>query len=438
MIQFDSWQKDFIQEKSHKILVSGRQTGKSEAQAYDNALYAINNPNTTALIISKTERQAEELLFKTLNYLQELAPKQVMTRGRDKLTKHRVGLKNGARVLCLPTGVAGEGIRFLTIHKLTVDEAQLINDEIYTAVTPMLLTTGGKISLSGTPQGKQGFFWKAYENKLNHYKVFHVNSEQVIKDREISEVWTEQRREGAIRHLDEEKNRMSAKEYAQEYLGQFIEDLRQFFSDEIIRKTCILKRNMLPRSMGYNVMGCDLARLGGDESTFEILNISQNSPIRQVENIIKKGLLTTQNEEVIVNLNDSWNLSKIGIDAGAGTLGVSIYDHLLNDVRTKRKVIAMNNRSVALDRDGKKRQRIFKEDMYDNLLSMMEKEQIDLLDDDELRASLKSVQWEIITKSNIPSKVRIFGNYTHIAEGLVRAAWLANKEKSLNINITYI
>jgi len=38
-------------------------------------------------------------------------------------------------------------------------------------------------------------------------------------------------------------------------------------------------------------------------------------------------LLTTQNEREILSLDLIWNPLKIGIDAGAGTLGVSVLDH---------------------------------------------------------------------------------------------------------------
>ena len=53
--------------------------------------------------------------------------------------------------------------------------------------------------------------------------------------------------------------------------------------------------------------------------------------------------------------------------------------------------------------------------------------------DDEVFLSLKSVQYEYIEGD----KIKFFGNYTHIAEGLIRAAW-AVKDKNLNIWIDTI
>ena len=220
---------------------------------------------------------------------------------------------------------------------------------------------------------------------------------------------------------------MSELQYSQEYLGLFLEELRQFFPDELIAKRCNSKRPI--QKPKTNIFaGCDLARFGGDEITYELLHKLENNHIQQIENIVKTMQTTTETERQIVDLTKVWNIKQIGIDAGAGTLGVSIYDHLLENKLTKKKMIAMNNRQVALDRDGKKLQRLMKEDFYDNLLSLMEKGQIDLLDDENLRLSLRSIQWALNEKSLV-TKVHIFGNYDHIADGIAYAAYLAKKAK---------
>jgi len=228
---------------------------------------------------------------------------------------------------------------------------------------------------------------------------------------------------------------MSELQYGQEYLGLFLEELRQYFSDELIAKSCILERpSQMPT--GNNLLGVDIARLGGDECAYAVLH-KDKSGTRQVENLTKKFQLTTQTEENILALNKVWNTEKIGIDAGAGALGVGIFDRLMQNPLTKRKVIAMNNREISLDRDGKKKQRLFKEDLYDNLANMLEKGELKLLSDPEIALSLKSVQWELKEVSG-QTKIRIFGNYTHIAEALIRAAYLAKMQKINKLQITYI
>ena len=129
-------------------------------------------------------------------------------------------------------------------------------------------------------------------------------------------------------------------------------------------------------------------------------------------------------------MEKEYNFRKIGVDDGG--VGFGVFSELLRETDTKRKVVALNNASRPLDTD-KAKKRILKEDMYFNLLSLMEHKKIRLLDDDELIDSLKSVQWEIVIRENQQSKIRIFGRNTHITEGLIRAAWLAYQDKSLNI-----
>ena len=426
----DEWQKEVKEWKGNVLLCSGRQVGKSTIIAARDGERAAKHPNESILIISATERQAEELFIKVLQYL-ETHYSYLMKKGKERPTKHTIKLKNNSIIRCLPTGLAGTGIRGFTITKLTADEAAFIPDEVWSAVTPMLLTTSGNIDLLSTPHGKEGYFYRCYKDP-QQFKVFHINSEEVITNRAISQSWSESQRIGALDHLEREKKRMSRLEFAQEYMGEFIDALRQFFPDLIIKQICIRKRNIDDNKIeGKNYLGCDIARMGEDESTFEIIKEVNNSYI-QLENITTNKTLTTETENKIMELSQIWNIKKIGIDAGAGTLGVSILDHLLQ-TNLRNKVIALNNRALSLDSDGKKKQRLMKEDMYNNLLSMMEKGEIYLLNDDELILSLKSVQFEYITTPHSLTKLRIFGNYTHIAEGLIRAAWIAKKEKSLNL-----
>ena len=51
----------------------------------------------------------------------------------------------------------------------------------------------------------------------------------------------------------------------------------------------------------------------------------------------------------------------------------------------------------------------------------MERGAIKLLNDDDVIASLRSIQYEYVVKEGQQTKLRIFGAYTHITEGLIRA-----------------
>ena len=69
--------------------------------------------------------------------------------------------------------------------------------------------------------------------------------------------------------------------FAQEYLGEFVDELKQFFPTELIKSCMVLRQqqtHMDPYVDGEGFfgqeifLGVDIARMGGDESTFEIFD----------------------------------------------------------------------------------------------------------------------------------------------------------------------
>lgn len=435
-IQLDLWQEEFLKTEGDKILCTGRQVGKSVICGRDAAEWSVKNKDTTILMIAPTERQAYALFDKTLTYLVYHFPTWIK-KGRDKPTKEKITLTNNTKIYCLPVGLSGLGIRFLTVGRLYVDEASRIPEDVWSAVTPMLLTTGGDSIYLSTPFGAQGEFWRCWINQDSSYDSFtrfSMDSETVVTNRPICETWTERQKEKALQKLEQAKSRMSKREYAQEYLGQFLDDLNRLFSDDLIKSRCTGKRPTVRNPSGRFYLGVDIARMGEDKSAFEVLEKVSNETINQIENIVTTKTLTTDTFDKILHLEKTFTFKQIGIDAGSGSLGVGILDFLLKESLTKKKVIALNNLQRIMDHLGEKRKTLLKEDMYMNLLAMMEKGVINLLDDDDIIESLRSVQYEYVMVHNQFTKMRIFSanhSDSDIAEGLIRAAWLANT-KSLN------
>lgn len=403
----DDWQVKILKTKGNIALRSGRQVGKSTIISIKAGEFAINNPNKTIMIVASTERQALLLFEKTLAYIHDNYKKEIM-KGKDKPTKHRIKLKNGSVIHSLPTGLSGYGIRGYTVDLLIADEAAFIPEDVWQAVTPMLATTGGNIILLSTPFGKGGYFYNCFNDPT--FTTFHISSEECPRRNE--------------EFLEQEKKRMSSIQYAQEYLGEFVDELRQVFPDQLIKDCMTAKRS--PKRRGEYYLGMDVGRLGGDESTFEIVE-RINKRLVQRENITLNFAVTTETAERAISLEKEWNFKKIYIDDGG--IGAGVFDLLLRDELTRRKTIPINNASRPLTRDEKKKKKILKEDLYDNLLKLMEDKKIELLRDDEIFLSLRSVQYEYDKNTG---KLKIFGKYTHIAEGLIRAAWCM-KEKQLNI-----
>ena len=389
------------------MLRTGRQVGKSTVVAIKAGDFAANNDQKTVLVIASVERQAQLLFEKILAYMESKYKKKIRM-GKERPTKSRLRLLNGSVIYCLPTGLTGHGIRGYTVDLLIADEAAFIPETVWLAVSPMLATTKGTMILLSTPFGRGGYFYDCFSD--TQFTSFHVTSEECPRI--------------PVAFLENEKKRMTRLQYAQEYLGEFIDELRQFFPTDLIEKRMrVGVSNPNPRLRNY--AGCDIARLGGDENVIAIGTLYG-------DNIVMKDLITSERERTtdmakrIIEEDRKWNFNRIFVDDGG--IGGAVVDILMTTTQTRRKTIGLNNARKSIDREGNRTKQLLKEDMYTNLLRMMEQKKIELLIDDNLALSLKSVQYEYLDDG----RIKIFGNYTHIAEALVRMAW-AIKSKGLNI-----
>ena len=414
-INLDKWQEEVLATEGNIVLRSGRQVGKSTVISIKAAEYALKNSQKTILIISSVERQAYFLFEKTLSYLLDNY-KDAIKSGKHKPTKSRLRLKNGSTIYSLPAGLDGHGIRGLTVDLLIADEAAFIPEEVWPAVTPMLAVTKGNLILLSTPHGKGGFFYQCFSDES--FKSFHISSEQCNRiDKSF---------------LERERQRLSMVQYAQEYLGEFIDELRQFFPTNVIQQCLILKNENRSPKYFKRYLGVDVGRMGGDENVMLSLE-REDERLEQFNLEISKRFFITETVRQIKHADSQFDYTKIYIDDGG--MGVGVYDPLREDEQTKRKVCAINNASRSIDyvpnmniKPFEKKTRVMKEDLYANLLNLMEKKKIKLFESPEIMLSLKSIQYEYQESG----KIKIFGSYSHITEALVRAAW-CTRDKSLNI-----
>jgi len=410
----DPWQKQVLETKGNIALRSGRQVGKSTIISILATEYAVNNKDKLIMIIAATERQALLMFEKVLGYM-ESKYRRLIKEGKDRPTKSKLQLKNGSTILSLPTGLTGYGIRGYTIDLLIADEAAFIPESVFAAITPALGTRkDSRIVLLSTPYGRRGYFYESFKDPT--YTQFHISSEECSR-------WTEEA-------LASEKARKTKLQYAQEILGEFIDDIKQFFPDELIKR-CMTRRRTKEISEFKNYfLGVDIARMGKDESTFEIIELTEDQRIVHIDNQITTRTYLNETTKHILALDKIYNFKRVYLDDEG--IGVGVYDHLLEQDNIKRKIVPINNSKRVLDADKTQRIKLLKEDLYNNLLRLMENGQIELLEDDEVFLSLKSVQYEYTSDSLGRSHLKIYGAYTHIAEGLIRACWCV-KTKGFNI-----
>jgi hypothetical protein len=421
MFKWDKWQEDVLAYNGNITLRSGRQVGKSEVISHKATKFALENPGTTTLIIAASQRQSS-LLFEKVraNFDMKEANGEKLYKENPTLT--RIMLNNGSRIYSLPAGRTGYFIRGFTIDLLIADEAAYIPETVWLAVTPMLavsqkLRKFGWTILLSTPFGKGGYYYNSFTDP--DFKAFHISSEdcsRIPKD-----------------FLKKEKARMTKAEYRQEYLGEFTDEWNQFFSTDLIKKSMTFIS--WEKDKDYNVnaryyLGVDIARYGGDENAFVICEMDKDK-LKIVKCQTTSRVSTTDTIGRIEHFDTIWNFSKIFID-DAG-VGGSVTDILIN--KLGRKVMGINNASKRIQVQGEEKKRgILMEDLYSNALMLMETGKLELISDLSLLRSLKSITYEYGDMQSGYKNVKIYGDYAHLAEAMVRATWCL-KERGLNIYV---
>ena len=412
--KWDNWQEKVLNAAGNITIRSGRQVGKSEVISAKARKFALDNPGTTTLIIAASQRQSSLLFEKVRAYLDQ--EEDVYA---EKPTLTKIMLNNGSRIYSLPAGRTGYFIRGFTIDMLIADEAAYIPETVWNAVVPMIAVSKkmrklGYVVLLSTPFGKGGYFFDSFTDP--DFESFHVSSEdckRIPSD-----------------FLRKERERMSKVEYAQEYLGEFVDEFNQFFPTKLI-KDCMSfiewdkETDSRPGSRYY--LGLDLARYGGDEVAYVIVEENNNS-LRAVKILRRERVSTTATVGETSVLDEYWNFRKIFTDSGG--LGGPVLDQL-QDKLGKRRVVGLDNSSKGIQVAGEeKRVKILKEDLYSHTLMLMETGRLQLISDLDLLRSMKSITFEYTADK----KIKIFGNYSHLTEALVRACWCL-KDKGLDLYV---
>lgn len=437
----DPWQKKVLDRDGDTAIRNGRQTGKSVTVARKCANLAIKYNKITILMVAAAQRQSSEIFQKTLKHFynlneamikaaggfkprEHLSAKQNMENKRrfeaehglfeGNITKTECNLKNGTRILSLPTGKSGAFVRCYTVDVLIGDEAAFIPEPVWLAIKPMLATSKkmrglGWTYLLSTPFGKGGYYYDCCHDP--DFLQIHVSSEDCRRiDRDF---------------LKKEKKRLTKKEYAQEYLGEFIAEFNQFFKTELI-KHCM-------DFIGWNYtqeydkgkkyyLGIDIARYGEDENAFVVSELDgKDIKIVKVETTEKKSIPDTVGRAIA--LDKLFNFRKIFTDDSG--LGAGVTDLLIERLG-KSKVVGINNSFRTIQDERQKG--ILKEDLYSNALSMMEQNKCSIISNLPLQYSLINTTFEYTSHANL----RIYGKKSHLSEAFVRACWCV-KAKGLNL-----
>jgi hypothetical protein len=139
----------------------------------------------------------------------------------DRTNEMSLQFPNGSRIIGLPG--SEETIRgFSAVSLLLVDEASRVPDDLYMAVRPMLAASSGALWLMSTPRGKRGFFWEAWERGGPEWERIRAPGSEC----------------GRIERafLEEERETMGERWFAQEYMCEFVETEDGMFDRDVVER----------------------------------------------------------------------------------------------------------------------------------------------------------------------------------------------------------
>jgi len=215
----DSRQTEILQSTAKRgILNCSRQWGKSTVTAAKAVHRAYTQAGSVILVASPSERQSAEFLRKAKGMVRKLG---IRPRG-DGDNAASVLLPNGSRIVGLP-GTEATVRGFSAVSLILIDEAARVQDEMYSALRPMLAVGDGDLWLMSTPCGQRGFFYETWANSRDGGEEWMRVS---VPATECSRITGE--------FLNKERRNTDSAMFSQEYMCQFTADGTEVFDRQLI------------------------------------------------------------------------------------------------------------------------------------------------------------------------------------------------------------
>ena len=350
------YQEKILRDNGKRLIVlCGRQIGKSTIASVKLIHFALTHPKTTSIVVSATLRQSMETFAKVEMFIDGSIVKYSVRR----MTRTQVWLKNGSRIICLPSGRYGAGLRGLTVHFAVIDEAAFIYPEVIeNVIFPMLSTTDGTVWMLTTPWDREHITYKAFTSWPRE-SVYHFPSS-------INPLITQA-------FLDEQKQLIGEERFNQEYLAQFVDDAKSYFPATLLRlcvNDCLTSLVNGEYYLGYDPGGKQ------DPAAYVVVEKKDEQILVRSFKTIRDQTYTSVNVEVS-ELCKKHGISNLGVDQTG--IGNPIVEHL--------KELGLNVKGYVFTNKTK-------EEMLGNLKLLLEQKKITLPDSPELLASLNCIEYE--------------------------------------------
>lgn len=212
--QLDTWQRGYMadaMETSRIAIAACRQSGKSTVTGLFVAWCLIFIPGFQCLVASRSLRQASHFLNSVRSAVLAMIPKDAM----PEVNRLSLRLPNGSMIVSIPCAQPDAG-RGFSPHLVVLDEAAFAPEPLFRAITPSLGATQGALHMISSPNGRQGYFFEAFEGA----------AQVVYKTQQIS--WRDCPRISP-KFIEEEKIALGKLYFDQEYEAKFISPMGAFF-----------------------------------------------------------------------------------------------------------------------------------------------------------------------------------------------------------------
>lgn len=171
----DDWQERVLTHRGKDLILNcARQAGKSTFAGIRALHVALTKEASLTLVISPSQRQSAELLLKVKDCIRAMAAPPIL----EADNQLSLTFENDSRIISLPANE--ETIRgFSAVDLLIEDEAADVPDILHTAIRPMLAISGGQMILMGTPKGRRGHFFEAWENGGPEWERIEVRADRI-------------------------------------------------------------------------------------------------------------------------------------------------------------------------------------------------------------------------------------------------------------------
>jgi hypothetical protein len=211
----DPWQQDLITSTDDRILINAsRQVGKSTTTAVVAVNEALDDPGLI-IVASPSLQQSGELFLKIKETLKAIKP----TVEFEDESARRLRLSNGSRIVAL-SGNESTARGYSGPKLILIDEASRVSDDLHAALTPMLAASGGRLIALSTPNGRQGWFFHAWQDGGDRWRRFRVPATECPR---ISAAF-----------LEEQLREMGPTRFASEFNCEFIDGDEAYFSSKLI------------------------------------------------------------------------------------------------------------------------------------------------------------------------------------------------------------